>query len=314
MKQKTIVLLMAIFMLTAVYAGQALAEPKLKQITESVYSYEGIPANTPGNTFSANAGIVVGEDAVLVVDTLTSAKEAENFLKDIRAVTDKPIRYVVNTHYHLDHSLGNSVFADLGARIISHNTCRNTIIKDGDQALKNPVMYGLPKDFWEGTRVIAPDIAFEREMVIELDSKLTIKLIHSGVPSHSLGSIFVHVVEQDVLFTGDILFTDFHPFLGEGNFEGWFKTLDMISSMNIKNIIPGHGPLSSNKDLQDMKTYLSFFDEKAKELSAKESNPEKLAQEMLKILPKRSGGDFIVGMNIKMRYVKKAGEKSETTK
>jgi len=132
---------------------------------------------------------------------------------------------------------------------------------------------------------------------------LTVKLIHSGIKSHSAGSIIVYVPEQDVLFTGDILFTDFHPYLGEGDLPGWEKNLDLISAMNVEYIIPGHGPLSTNKDIEDMKSYLAIFDEKAKELSAQEKDVEKLASEMLKVVPKRSNGDFIIQMNLKSRYL-----------
>jgi glyoxylase-like metal-dependent hydrolase (beta-lactamase superfamily II) len=275
----------------------------LEKITESVYSYVGIPDGAPGHAFSANAGIVIGKDAVLVIDTLTSAREAKRFLAEIRNITDKPIRYVVNTHYHLDHALGNCVFVDIGATVISHARCRESIIKTGDGMLENPTMYSLPKDFWTGTRVEAPLLSFEREMIIDLGG-ITVKLIHSGVASHSAGSIVVAIPEQKVLFAGDILVTYFHPYLGEGDLPGWAKTLDMIHAMDVDHIIPGHGPLSTKKDLEEMKTYLALFDKKATELCGRENDVEKLVPKMLKTLPKRAGGHFIVGMNLKARYLK----------
>ena len=302
MKLKTVGLIIAALFLFPVQTVLAQGSAELKKITDSVYAYVGVPAGTPGNAFSANAGIIIGKDAVLVVDTLTSAGEAEAFFADIEKITKKPVRYVVNTHYHLDHSLGNSFFADRGARIISHESCRDAIIAGGEEILENPAMFGLPANFWENTRISMPDIAFKREMMVDLGG-LTVKLIHSGIKSHSAGSIIVYVPEQDVLFTGDILFTDFHPYLGEGDLPGWEKNLDLISAMNVEYIIPGHGPLSTNKDIEDMKSYLAIFDEKAKELSAQEKDVEKLASEMLKVVPKRSNGDFIIQMNLKSRYL-----------
>nr|WP_320191201.1 MBL fold metallo-hydrolase [uncultured Desulfobacter sp.] len=276
----------------------------LKKISDSVYSYVGIPEGTPGHAFSANAGIVVGKDAVLVVDTLTSAREAERFLADIRTITDKPIRYVVNTHYHLDHALGNCVFTDTGATVIGHARCRESIIKNKDNMLKNPTMFGLPEEFWVGTKVKVPYVSFESEMVIDLGD-VTVKLIYNDVASHTAGSIVVAVQEQKVLFAGDILFTDFHPYLGEGDLPGWAQTLDTIHAMDVDHIIPGHGPLSKKKDLEDMKSYLSFFDKQATKLSAGGNDAEKIAEALLKMLPKRSGGRFIVGYNLKTRYLKK---------
>ena len=304
MKMKTIAI---IFNLLAVLFVQSVMAqtppPALKKITESVYSYTGVPAGTPGNVFFVNTGIVIGDDAVLVVDTLTSAKEAEGFAADIRKITDKPIRYVVNTHCHLDHVFGNNVFADMGARIISHVKCRDAVIAYGDKILENPAEFGLPVDFWDGTRTVAPDTAFEKEMIIDLGG-ITVKLIYTGFASHSPGSIIVHIPSEDVLFAGDILFTDFHPYMGDGDLDGWQKNLDFIHEMNVSHIIPGHGPLSSNKDIEDMKAYLPIFDKKAKELSAGEKDLEKLTAAMLEVLPKRAGGDFIVTMNLKTRYLK----------
>ncbi len=308
MKLKTVVLIMAVLLISSAKITMAQPKAELKKITDSVYSYVGVSPGAQGNAFGANAGIIIGKKAVLVVDTLTSAKEAEAFMSDIRKITDKPLRYVVNTHYHLDHSLGNSLFAEMGARIISHPKCREAIIAGGDKVLKNPAMLNLSPDFWKGTRIAAPDITFEKEMSIDLGG-LTAKLIYSGIKSHTAGSIIVYVPQQNVLFAGDILFTDFHPNLGEADLAGWEKHLDFIRDMNVKNIIPGHGPLSANSDLQDLKTYLKIFDKKAKELSAAEKDIEKLTSAMLKAIPKRANGDFIVTMNLKARYLPKNEKK-----
>lgn len=131
MKLKTIVSVIVIMGLVPAQSAMAQDKAELKLISGSVYAYAGVPDGIPGNAFSANAGIVVGKNAVLVVDSLTSAKEAEGFAADIRKITDKPIRYVVNTHYHLDHAFGNSYFADMGARIIGHVKCRDAVRSSG---------------------------------------------------------------------------------------------------------------------------------------------------------------------------------------
>ena len=94
-----------------------------------------------------------------------------------------------------------------------------------------------------------------------------IVLIHAR-HSHTDGDTLVYLPEKKVLFAGDILFTDYHPFLGEGNIDEWAKELDEIKSMDVEKIIPGHGPLSGKKDLEDMKEYILLFDQKAKELAS----------------------------------------------
>lgn len=303
MRVKTSAILLTVLILFPFQSLMAAPKAELRKITDSVYSYEGIPFGTPKHAFSANAGIVIGSKAVLVVDTLTSAEEGEAFLADIRKITDKPIRYVVNTHSHMDHILGNSVFADTNVSIIGHAKCRDAQVKIDDTVLKNSAMFGLPEDFWKNTRMVPPTMAFEREMLLDLGN-LEVKLIHSGMASHSPGSIVVWIPEQSVLFAGDILFTDFHPYLAEGDLAGWAKTIDLIRDMNVKYIIPGHGPLSTNKDLEAMKIYLTVFDQKARELSSKEKDIQKLKAAMLNVIPKRSGGDFIVDINLENRYLK----------
>jgi cyclase len=301
-KLKTTVWMLAAFLLLSAQSVIAQNAAELKKITESVYAYTDVPAGTPGNVFSANAGIVIGKDAVLVVDTLTSAKEAEAFAAAIRNITDKPVRYVVNTHYHLDHVLGNSFFSERGTRIIGHVKCREAMNAAGNKVPGNPASFGLPLDFWKGTRSVAPDMAFDRGMVLDLGG-LIVRLIHTGIASHSADSIMVHVPSQDVLFAGDILFTDFHPFIGDGDLDGWQKNLDFIHAMNVRHIIPGHGPLSSNKDIEAMKAYLPLFDAKAKELCSVEKDIGKLTAALLEVLPRRTGGDFIITMNLKTRYL-----------
>ncbi len=101
-------------------AGSAKAGQGLKKIAENVYAYADTKNASPRNGFGANAGIIIGRDGILVVDSLISAKKADEFLKDIRAVSDKPVKYVVDTHSHLDHCFGNAAFGKSGAVIVAH--------------------------------------------------------------------------------------------------------------------------------------------------------------------------------------------------
>ena len=126
--------------------------------------------------------------------------------------------------------------------------------------------FGLPPDFWQNSRIAAPRITFEQGLEIDL-GRVTVKILHPGAASHTDGSSIVIVPGQDIPFSGDILFTDFHPFLGEGDFPGWNKALDMIAGQKVSRIVPGHGPLSGAKDLADMKEYLATFDARARELA-----------------------------------------------
>lgn len=288
---------------TAVFNTVASAQEGLTKIADNVYSYIGQKDASPAHSFAANAGIVIGRDCVLVIDTLISAKEGERFLADIRKISDKPIKYVVNTHTHLDHALGNCVFAKLGATVISHDADRNMLATQGADILKNAGNYGLKPEDMAGTEIVVPTLAFSDQLTINLGGE-EVRLIRTA-PSHTAGSLVVYLAAKKLLFSGDILFTDFHPFLVDGNFDGWAKTLDNLLTMDIERIVPGHGPLSTKKDLLEMKEYLILFDSKAHELAAGSQDADAIAAQMLKILPKRSMAEWMVGFNLKGRYMGK---------
>lgn len=292
---------LAALLLSLALVQTAFAE--LTRLSDNVYSYVGVKDASPANSFAANAGIIIGRDGVLVVDTLISAKEGARFLADIRAVTDKPIKYVVNTHTHLDHALGNCVFAKLGATVISQDADRTLLAAKGEDILKNSGNYGLKAEDMVGTVIALPTISFDNKLTIDLGG-VDVQLIHTA-PSHTAGSSVVYLPAQKILFSGDILFTDFHPYLADGDSHGWATALDDLLAMDIEKIVPGHGPLSSKKDLREMKEYLALFDTKTKELTTQSQDADAIAKQLLKILPKRSLAEWMVEYNVKSRYIGK---------
>jgi glyoxylase-like metal-dependent hydrolase (beta-lactamase superfamily II) len=277
------------------------AEDGLVKITDSIYSYSDVKGASPKNSFGANTGIVIGKDFLVAVDSLISAQEAKRFIKDIKKITKKPVKFLINTHYHLDHSLGNSEFAKRGAIIISHENDKENMHKAGEGMLQYAEQLGLSDQDMKGTKLAYPTLTFGDRLTLDLVNN-KIEILFIG-PSHTTGSVLVHVPREKVLFTGDILFTDFHPFLGEANIEGWVKVLDYIMTRDIDKIIPGHGPVSSKKDVVDLKNYLLVFDQKAKELTAQSKDLNFIVAEMKKSLPPRAQLDLLIAKNIQMKYL-----------
>ena len=198
------------------------------------------------------------------------------------------------------------MFTDLGATLAGHELDRETLAKKGEALLKKPEAVGLTPADLKGTRIVLPSLTFTERLTIRLGGE-TIELIHL-TPSHSPGSTLVYLPKQKVLFAGDVLFTDFHPFLGEGDIPGWVKTLDFIQDLDVTSIVPGHGPLSTKKDVAEMRDYLLLFDAKAKELAAAvtTSGPKDaaaLAAEMKKLLPARTQGEAMILYNIMTKYL-----------
>lgn len=287
-----------------VMCGQKLyAQGGLAKIADNVFSYLDVKGASPANSFGANAGIVIGRNGIVVIDTLTSAREAKRLIRDIRAVSDKPIKFVINTHYHLDHAFGDSEFEKLGAVIIAHSNSKKDLEAYGEYTLKNVENYGLSEEEMEGTEIPRPVLTFNDRMGIDLGDQ-KIELLYPG-PSHTSGSILVYLPDKKILFSGDLLFTNYHPFLGDGDIESWGRALDQIMMMDVTTIIPGHGPISSKKDIAEMKDYLLLFDRKAKEISSRSSDLGFIISEMKKALPPRRELDSLIPANIQMKYLKK---------
>ncbi len=292
---------------TLVFAGE---KPGLQKISEHVYAYVDGKSPSPASSFGANAGLVVGKDGALVIDTLVSAKEADRLLADIRKVTDKKVRYVVNTHYHLDHAWGNCVFTKVGATVIAHeNALKHR--SESAQALAHPENFGLTVKDLEGTTLQGPTITFTNSMSIDLGD-VTVVLNYPG-PTHTTDSITAYVPQDKVLFVGDILFTGYHPFLGEGDITRWQQVLGKLEQTPATKIVPGHGPVSTKADLGKMETYLKEFDAAARTLCAGKSADDApaLAKELIKRLPEQQRNKLanMVELNLRLKYLPQPKEK-----
>lgn len=281
----------------------AAAQAGLTKIADGVYAYADVKNMSAANSFGANAGVIIGKGGIVVVDTLVSAKEADRLIRDIRALSALPVRYAVNTHWHLDHAFGNCRFAAMGAAIVAHASEQDKLALYGPATLKNPQTYGMTVQDFAGTTIAAPNLTFTDRMAIDLDGQ-RIELIHVA-PSHSDGSLLVYLPDKKILFAGDVLFTGYHAFAGDGDIDGWLKTLDYILDMDVALIIPGHGPVSSKNDVIAMKEYLTILDAKAKELCAASDDVAHITAELLKALPPRAEGAHLVQGNIVYKYLQK---------
>lgn len=198
---------------------------------------------------------------------------------------------------------GNAEFVKLGAVVIAQENDKKAMDNSARDTLKNIGKYGLtPKDM-KGTTSAYPVLAYGDRMTIDIGGQ-HIELIHAR-QSHTSGDTLVYLPDRKILFAGDILFTNYHPYLGEGNIEEWAKELDDIKSMDVEKIIPGHGPLSGKKDLEDMKEYILLFDQKAKELVSQSDDIQKIVTAIKSVLPQRPEGAQLIAPNIQMKYLKK---------
>jgi glyoxylase-like metal-dependent hydrolase (beta-lactamase superfamily II) len=221
----------------------------LKQVGPGVYAAIDGPEHKAGS----NAGFVIGDDAVLVVDALFTPEAARALVGEIRRITPKPIRYVVNTHYHLDHTGGDQVLRDAGAVIIAHRNVRGWL------RVNNVNLFGdkITPELRARIAVLPlPDIVTDKDLTVWLGSR---KVVVSTVLGHTGGDLIIGVPDAKVLFTGDMLWRKVPPNLIDGSVKEWTATdadFERMADAAQTRFVPGHGDLADAKDVADFRSYL----------------------------------------------------------
>jgi quinoprotein relay system zinc metallohydrolase 2 len=210
------------------------------EIAPGVFVHQGAYAIfAPSNRGDvANLSFVIGRDAVAVIDTGGSAAIGRALRAAIRAVTDKPIRYVINTHMHPDHVFGNAAFADDQPEFIGHHKLARALAARAERFLAVNAQLLGPEAF-AGTRLIAPTRAVHERSVIDLGAR---ELILEAQPTaHTDNDLTIHDTATGTLFLGDLLFVRHVPAL-DGSIRGWLTLIGRLEQVAAKRAVPGHGP------------------------------------------------------------------------
>ncbi|MGX5736733.1 quinoprotein relay system zinc metallohydrolase 2 [Bosea thiooxidans] len=223
-------------------AGPPARPLAVTEIAPGVFVHQGAYAVfAPSNRGDiANLSFVIGRDAVAVVDTGGSAAVGQALRAAIRSVTDKPIRYVINTHMHPDHVFGNAAFADDRPEFIGHHKLARALAARAERFLAvNGRLLG-PEAF-AGTRLVAPTRAVDDRLAIDLGGR---ELILEAQPTaHTDNDLTVYDPTTGTLFLGDLLFVRHIPAL-DGSIRGWLRLIDRLEQVAAKQVVPGHGPSS----------------------------------------------------------------------
>ncbi len=220
---------------TKTFASQAdLEEKKISfvQLSEHAWAYtaEGDP----------NTGIIIGDDAVLVADTQATPAMAADVIRHIRTVTDKPIRYVVLTHYHAVRVLGASAYQP--QQIIASQDTYDLIVERGE-ADKASEIGRFPRLFRNVETVPAgltwPTLTFSGKMTLWL-GQLEVQLLQLG-RGHTKGDTVVWLPQEKVLLSGDLVEFDATPYAGDAYFQAWPQTLQNIAALKPQALVPGRG-------------------------------------------------------------------------
>ena len=220
-----------------------LADKKISfdKLSDNAYAYtaEGDP----------NTGIVIGDNAVLVADTQATPVMAQDVIRRIREVTDKPIKYVVLTHYHAVRVLGAAAYEP--QEIIASQDTYDLIVERGEADMKSEIerfprlfraVESIPGLTW-------PTLTFKGEMTLWL-GKLEVKLMQLG-RGHTKGDTVVWLPQQKILFSGDLVEYGAAPYAGDAYFEDWPRTLDAVAALKPTKLVPGRGAtLQTPKDVE----------------------------------------------------------------
>ena len=236
-------------------AAGTIPAPKIEKINDQVYALLG-PVGFPSKEnrgYMVNSTVIIGDKGVILIDTGFTDEIGLHIKKTIANITDKPVTHVINTHHHGDHSLGNIIFKD--AEIISAEKCRKLLTASDYNWIE--VVENMTESKFPNTKIVPASVVYPEK------SQHTVTL--QGVPmelivppgSHTPGDIMVHLPQYKLLVSGDILVKQMMPSFIDAHVKTLINTIDSISKMDIKTVIPGHGPLMNMDDVNAMHKRIS---------------------------------------------------------
>lgn len=236
-----------------------------EQLSPGVWYLQGEPgmAAAGNRGFMSNAGFVLGRDGIAVFDTLATPALGRALLRAIRRISDKPIRYVITSHYHADHFYGLQAFAGTGAILLAHSKGQHYLGSEEAAGRLAQRREALAPWVDDQTRLVAADRWLEfsggQSQILDLGD-LHLELIDvSG--SHSNSDIMMLVPERKVLFAGDLFATGRLPFVAGANTRRWLEVLSLLEQSGATIVVPGHGQASRNvaADIALTEKYLLYL-------------------------------------------------------
>jgi glyoxylase-like metal-dependent hydrolase (beta-lactamase superfamily II) len=285
------------------------APPKAEDDFELVKVADGVYAAIAksGGLASGNAGFVIGDDGVLIFDTFFTPAAIEELISEIQSLTKLPIKYAVNSHYHLDHTGGNQVLVARGIPIIAHDnvmiwqTTRNKRFLPSPEELQKRKADAV-KQLGETPEDQKDKRAQLERQIRRLDAMMSIKLtnptrtfgsgtlrlklgkreiILATLPGHTGGDVFAYVPDANVVFTGDLGWSKTLPNLVDATVNDWIPTLDRLLAQHpAAKFVPGHGNVAEAADIKAFRDYLDDLRARVKKAIAEGLTVDQAKQQL----------------------------------
>jgi cyclase len=209
---------------------------------------------------ATDAGFIVERDGVVIIDTLMTRTLAEGLMAEVRRVTDAPVKYIVNTHWHGDHVFGNAVLPS--APIVAHDTCREDLLSEWDS--HRAFLRDLYPAAWPEVstlEAVPPNVTFDQSLTLHLESR-PLELRFYG-RAHTRGDVVAHLPTEGVTFAGDLAFHKYIPNARDGFPSDWVAAASRFEKLAADVIVPGHGPLGGMANVTEMRECLALIVEQA---------------------------------------------------
>jgi cyclase len=244
------------------------APARVEEVGEGVFAY----VQPDGTWFINNTGFLVGRRGVVSVDSCSTVRRTRAYLDAIGRVTPRPVRTLINTHHHGDHTFGNFLFD--GATVVGHEETRTNVLRWG-RPIDAPIWTEVD---WGDIDLEPPFLTYTDGVTVWVDD-LRCEVRHTGTPGHTTNDSIVWLPDRKVLFCGDLLFNGGTPFLLQGSVTGAIEVLtEVLEPLGAETIVPGHGPVAGPELIRDVLGYLRFVDETARSAHAAGLSPLEAAR------------------------------------